>query len=240
MPDYAEIISNNIRIITQKIRAAEIEFNRPVNSVSLLAASKSQTIEKIKAAIAAGQRRFGENYSQEALSKIQDLKRENSLEWHFIGSIQTNKTRMLALHFDWVHGVSTAKVAEALNRYRSTTQPPLNVCIQINVDLENSKSGIFPGKETELFELVQMIRQMDRLQLRGLMAIPAPSPEFNQQRARFARVADLKKAINHRLQETGAKDLLDTLSLGMSDDFVAAIAAGSTMVRVGTAIFGAR
>jgi pyridoxal phosphate enzyme (YggS family) len=237
MSDLGDAIAHHIEVINKEIRAAEIEFNRPQNSVSLLAVSKSQSVEKIKAAIQGGHYRFGENYYQEAIAKIEALKNDYSLEWHFIGSIQTNKTRMIAAHFDWVHTVNTIKVADMLHRYRFSNQPPLNVCIQINISAENSKSGIMPDKLSELMALVRCIRALDRLRLRGLMAIPKPSHSFNEQQAIFQQVAHLQQQINQELQEIGEQDLLDTLSMGMSNDFVAAIAAGSTIVRIGARIF---
>ncbi|WP_267257303.1 YggS family pyridoxal phosphate-dependent enzyme [Coxiella endosymbiont of Ornithodoros maritimus] len=223
-------ISENIKRITSEIRQAEKEFSRSPNSVSLLAVSKSQSLDKIKAAIAAGQRQFGENYLQEALVKINAL-RAHSLEWHFIGVIQTNKTRLISENFDWVQSVSRLEVASALNRYRPVELAPLSICIQINISEEKTKSGI---DLTHLSEFAKAVNQFDRLRLRGLMTIPAYHKDFNAQQAIFGTLKEAQ-------QELIKKGLpLDVLSLGMSHDFRAAIAAGSTMVRIGTGIFGPR
>jgi pyridoxal phosphate enzyme (YggS family) len=200
--------------------------------VQLLAVSKTFGPEAVREAHAAGQRAFGENYVQEALSKIEalaDLRRE--LEWHCIGPLQSNKTRPVAEHFDWVHSVDRLKIAQRLSEQRPAGLPPLQVCLQVNVDGGANKSGVPPG---EALALAGAVAELPRLRLRGIMAIPEPAPDFVAQRALFMRAA----AVFDQIRSTGIA--IDTLSLGMSADLEAAIAAGSTMVRVGTAIFGGR
>lgn len=214
----------------QQIQVAEQKYGRPSGSVQLLAVSKGQPIAKIQTAITAGQRCFGENYAQEALTKITALQQEN-LEWHFIGKIQTNKTKSIAENFAWVHSIDRLQVAQRLNDQRAQHLLPLNVCIEVNVSEEKTKSGVMI---TELYELANAIVKLPRLKLRGLMTIPAITYDFSEQRKPYAI---LYKAYLD-LQQQGFT--LDTLSMGMSNDFVAAIAEGSTMVRIGTAIFGER
>ena len=205
---------------------------RDAAAVQLLAVSKTFGPEAVRQAQAAGQRAFGENYVQEALSKIEalaDLRSE--LEWHCIGPLQSNKTRPVAEHFDWVHSVDRLKIAQRLSEQRPAALPPLQVCLQVNVDGGANKSGVPPE---EALALARAVAGLPRLHLRGIMAIPEPAPDFVAQRTLFMRAAALFDQIR------GAGILLDTLSLGMSADLEAAIAAGSTMVRVGTAIFGGR
>lgn len=216
--------------IKKQIRAAEMKYQHVEGSVQLLAVTKAQDIEKIVAAITAGQRIFGENYLQEALQKIKAL-RQYDLEWHFIGDIQANKTRAIAENFSWVQSVSRLKIAERLNKHRPLTMPTLNICIQINISEESTKKG---ANIDELPKLCAAINQFDRLCLRGLMVIPAPMRDFSQQVHVYGQVKAIQQDLIHR----GYK--LDTLSMGMSDDFEAAIAAGSTMVRIGRNIFGKR
>lgn len=223
-------LSSNLFAINKRIRAAEEKYHRTENSVRLLAVSKKQSIEKIKAAIVAGQTCFGENYLQEALSKIK-LLQDGSLEWHFIGGIQVNKTRAIAENFAWAHGIARTKIAERLNQQRPDHLPPLNVCIQVNISNEANKQGV---SVSELSELAKAIAQLDRLKLRGLMAIPAYVDDFSAQRRIYHAVAEAQNA----LVDQGFD--LDTLSMGMSHDFEAAIAEGSTIVRIGTALFGER
>jgi pyridoxal phosphate enzyme (YggS family) len=198
--------------------------------VRLLAVSKTKPAADVRAAVAAGQRAFGENYVQEGVDKIAALG-SAGLEWHFIGPLQSNKTRPVAETFDWVHGIERLKIAERLSAQRKPDLPPLNVCIQVNVSGEASKSGVAPG---ELPALAQAVAALPQLRLRGLMCIPEPSDDENLVRSRFATLRRLRDA----LVTDGMT--LDTLSMGMSHDLEAAIAEGATIVRVGTAIFGER
>ena len=201
-------------------------------SVRLLAVSKTFPAEAVREARAAGQIAFGENYVQEGVAKIEalsDLRGE--LEWHCIGPLQSNKTRPVAAHFDWVHSIDRLKIAERLAEQRPAELPRLQVCLQVNVDAGANKSGIAPE---DALALARAVAALPRLRLRGLMAIPEPAPDFEAQRALFLRAA----AVFQDMRSAGLD--VDTLSLGMSADLEAAIAAGSTMVRVGTAIFGAR
>ena len=210
-------------------RAAEAA-GRDAAEVRLLAVSKTWPADSVREAVAAGQRAFGENYVQEGAEKV-DALAGLGLEWHFIGPLQSNKTRLVANRFAWVHSIDRLKIAERLSAQRDAHLPPLEVCIQVNVSGEASKSGVAPG---ELPELAHAVARLPRLRLRGLMAIPEPTSDVALQRARFATLRDLRDQLN-------ADGLaLDTLSMGMSDDLEAAIAEGSTMVRVGTAIFGSR
>lgn len=223
-------ISNNLQIIRDKITFCEKKFGRAPSSVNLLAASKAQFLPKLLEAIEAGQRVFGENYLQEALLKIEALI-SYDLEWHFIGHIQSNKTRKIAENFSWVHSVSSTQVAKRLHDQRPASLPPLNVCLEINVDKKEGKSGI-SIKDTETLALY--CQSLSRIKLRGLMAIPEPRSNFDDQRASFHQIKNLFDALNK-------KDFqLDTLSMGMTEDMEAAIAEGSTLVRVGTGIFGER
>jgi len=216
--------------VLARIHDAEQRFQRPRDSVRLLAVSKTCPAAAIAALVAAGQRCFGENYVQEALDKITELKALN-LEWHFIGPIQANKTRGIAEHFAWVHSVDRLKVAERLNAQRPAALPPLNICLEINIDQEPSKHGL---GESEAAEVARAVAALPRLQLRGLMAIPAPASDFDSQRQPFARLRELRDQLN------AEGFALDTLSIGMSDDLEAAIAEGATLVRVGAALFGPR
>jgi pyridoxal phosphate enzyme (YggS family) len=210
-------------------RAAEAA-GRDAAEVRLLAVSKTWPADSVREAAAAGQRAFGENYVQEGAEKV-DALAGLGLEWHFIGPLQSNKTRLVANRFAWVHSIDRLKIAERLSAQRDAHLPPLEVCIQVNVSGEASKSGVAPG---ELPELAHAVAGLPRLRLRGLMAIPEPTSNVALQRARFATLRQLRDQLN-------ADGLaLDTLSMGMSDDLEAAIAEGSTMVRVGTAIFGSR
>lgn len=225
-------IQVKLDVIHQKIREAELKFGRKINSVKLLAATKGQPLEKIEIAINAGQKIFGENYVQEALPKITSINSShNDIEWHFIGPIQSNKTRKIAENFSWVQSVSSAKIAERLNDQRPEGFPPLNICIEVNVDAERSKSGVnFIAAK----ELVIYCSALPNLCVRGLMAIPQHHLEFRHQRESFQQLAVLYQELNEQGHE------LDTLSIGMTDDYEAAIAEGSTMVRIGTGIFGPR
>lgn len=220
------------RLTQLKTRIAEAEqrFGRAPGSVALLAVSKTQPAQAIRAAYELGQRDFGENYLQEALSKREQLG-DLPLIWHFIGPIQSNKTKSIAENFDWVHSVDRVKIAERLSAQRPPELPPLNVCVQVNVSGEASKSGVAPE---EAAALAAAVARLPRLRLRGLMTIPAPAADFERQRAPLRRLRELLE----RLRDEGYA--LDTLSMGMSDDLEAAIAEGATLVRIGTALFGAR
>lgn len=220
----------SLAAIRQRIAETEARFNRPPGSVILLAVSKTRTPFEILAVASQGQRRFAENYLQEALPKIQALE-AHDLEWHFIGKVQSNKTEEIARYFDWVHTIERERIARRLNDQRPGSLPPLNVCIQVNIDKEPTKSGVLLDELPGLFEAVA---RYPRLRLRGLMALPAPSKDFESQRLEFRRLAQALAAFRN-LGLT-----LDTLSMGTSDDFEAAIAEGATLVRIGTAIFGPR
>lgn len=223
-------IKHNLETIKHRIREYEQKYQRTPGSVSLLAVSKKQSPEKIQSAIAAGQTAFGESYLQESLEKKAILNDPN-IEWHFIGPIQSNKTKKIAEHFAWVHSVDSIRIAERLNNQRPETLPPLNICIEVNVDNEKTKSGAGPEN---IHSIIDYCLHLPRVKLRGLMTIPAPKSTFIEQRKSFHELAKLF----NQLREKGI--LLDTLSMGMSDDYEAAIAEGATIVRIGTAIFGAR
>ncbi len=226
------MIRDNLQQVTSRIVTACTAAGRDPASVRLLAVSKTFPAEAVRDAYGAGQRAFGENYIQEGVGKIQalaDIRAE--LEWHCIGPLQSNKTRLVAEHFDWVHSVDRLKIAQRLSEQRPADLPPLQVCLQVNVDGGANKSGVSPE---EAVALAQDVAALPRLRLRGLMAIPEPAAGFDAQRALFMTAA----AVFDRINAAGIE--LDTLSLGMSADLEAAIAAGSTMVRVGTAIFGGR
>ena len=223
-------IATNLQAVHDRIRHAAWSAGRPASAIALIAVSKTWPVEKIAEAHVCGQNAFGENYVQEALGKIRRLA-HLPLEWHFIGPIQSNKTREIAEHFQWVHSVEREKIARRLNDARPAGLPPLNVCIQVNVSGQASKSGVAPGDE---LVLARAIIALPRLRLRGLMAIPEPTPDAALQRRRFARLRELKDGL------VAAGLAPDTLSMGMSDDLEAAILEGATMVRVGTAIFGKR
>lgn len=232
--EKAELIAQNLAMVRARMTNAAIQAGRDPASVALIAVSKTRTANEIEQAYQAGQRHFGENYLQEALAKMQALQ-HLPLVWHFIGPIQSNKTRAIAEHFDWVHGVESFRIAKRLSEQRPADRAALNICLQINIDGESTKSGLPPEAE-RLAELALQVAELPRLKLRGLMTIPAPQDEevtnALQQREPFRRLAELLPA----LSQTAA----DTLSMGMSDDLAAAIAEGATMVRVGTAIFGER
>jgi len=222
-------ISDSLKATKNRIAEACVAAGRAPDAVRLLVVSKTFPGAAVREAFAAGARAFGENYVQEGLAKVEELADLRSqLEWHLIGPLQSNKTRLVAEQFDWVHSVDRLKIAERLSEQRPPGLPPLNVCLQVNISGEASKSGLLPA---EVAPLARQVAALPRLKLRGLMAIPEPGPEADEQhRAMAALYASL-------LAEGLA---LDTLSLGMSADLEAAIAAGSTMVRIGTAIFGAR
>ncbi len=220
-------IAENIAKVGERIRAAAQASGRDLDHIGLLAVSKTKPAAAVREAYAAGIRDFGENYLQEALEKQAELS-ELPLIWHFIGPIQSNKTKPIAEHFAWVHSVDRLKIAQRLSEQRPTGLPPLNICLQVNVSAEASKSGCAPA---ELAALAQAVSQLPNLRLRGLMAIPEPTDDVAAQRAAFARLRELRD---------GLQLPLDTLSMGMSHDLDAAIAEGATWVRIGTALFGAR
>jgi len=226
-------IAHNLAQVRDKISAAATVCGRSSEEVTLLAVSKTKPASAIAEAIDAGQRMFGENYVQEGVEKIRHFREKGTadLQWHFIGPLQSNKSRLVAEHFDWCHTVDRLRIASRLSEQRPTEMPPLNVLIQINISDENSKSGI---ALEELEQLADQVAMLPGLRLRGLMAIPAPESDYDRQFAVARQMAVAFEALKTRFPT------VDTLSLGMTDDMAAAIAAGSTMVRIGTAIFGAR
>ncbi|MES2320509.1 MAG: YggS family pyridoxal phosphate-dependent enzyme [Pseudomonadota bacterium] len=227
-------IAHNLQAVDDSIHAAASAAGRARAEVQLLAVSKTFPAQAVLEAVEAGQSAFGENYLQEALDKIAAVSVAlpgRRIEWHFIGPIQSNKTRPIAASFDWVHTVERFKIAQRLSEQRPADSAPLNICLQVNISGEASKSGVSPE---ELPELARLVAQLPRLQLRGLMAIPEPETDPARQRAAFARLRELAEG----LRADGIA--LDTLSMGMSADMGAAIAEGATIVRVGSAIFGAR
>ena len=215
--------------ITQQIQDAAQQFQRP--APLLLAVSKKHSADAIRALCELGQEAFGESYAQEAIEKQQSLK-DLAIEWHFIGPIQSNKTKDIANHFAWVHSIDRLKIAKRLNDQRDKNLAPLDICIQVNIDEEDSKSGVFPN---DLETLCNAIKDLPNLRIRGLMCLPKKQASADLQRAAFKRLANLQQ----HLKQNGFPDL-DTLSMGMSNDFEAAIAEGATIVRVGTALFGER
>lgn len=224
------MIENNIAAVRERIARALQAAGRNAAAVQLLAVSKTRPAADVRVAYAAGCVNFGENYVQEGVEKVQALA-DLPLCWHFIGPIQSNKTRAIAEHFDWVHSVDRLKIAQRLSEQRPPELRPLNLCVQLNISAEASKSGV---DVAQLPELIGALMALPRLRLRGLMAIPAPSDNPVEQRRAFAAV----RAEFVRLQERWPQ--LDTLSMGMSADLEAAIAEGATIVRVGSDIFGAR
>ncbi|MDH5183464.1 MAG: YggS family pyridoxal phosphate-dependent enzyme [Gammaproteobacteria bacterium] len=223
-------IKQSLTQVQQRIDDAKRRYGRESDHVTLLAVSKTRSAEELQQAVQAGQHCFGENYLQEALDKIEALQ-QHALEWHFIGPIQSNKTRAIAESFQWVHSVDRLKIAQRLSEQRPPHLPPLNICLQVNVDNETSKSGC---SLEALPELVAQVVTLPNLHLRGLMAIPQAQTEFEQQRHSFRRL----RVVMRELQQQGYQ--LDTLSMGMSGDLEAAIAEGATIVRIGTDIFGSR
>ena len=223
-------IENNLALVHQQIEQAATDYDREVSNISLLAVGKKKPSSDLRNAYNCGQRDFGENYLQEAQAKMQELA-DLDIVWHFIGPVQSNKTRVLAESFDWVHCVDRLKIARRLSDQRPQSMPPLNICIQVNIDLEDSKSGVAPD---DIIALAEAIRDLPNIRLRGLMAIPAQRSDFESQREPFAK---MKQALQD-LQQRGLD--CDTLSMGMSHDMQAAIAEGSTLIRIGTAIFGER
>ena len=223
-------IKDNLQQVHARIHDACAAAQRPVQSVTLLAVSKTFDAQAVREAFDAGQRAFGENYVHEALAKI-DALRDLQIEWHLIGPLQSNKTRTVAEAFDWVHSVERLKIAQRLSEQRPAQLPPLQLCLQVNISGEASKSGLAPA---EVAEVAHAVAALPRVRLRGLMAIPEPAGDFAAQRAPHRALRELFDV----LRRDGLA--LDTLSMGMSADLEAAIAEGATLVRVGTAIFGAR
>lgn len=228
------LISSNLQAVRHSIDAAARKVSRDPHEVGLLAVSKTFGADAVLEAAQAGQTAFGENYLQEALDKMATVQAEQPalhLTWHFIGPIQSNKTRPIAEHFDWVHSVDREKIAQRLSEQRPTHLPPLSICLQVNISGEASKSGVVPE---QVAQLAHAIAALPRLKLRGLMAVPEPAESMDAQRKPFQQLRELWES----LREQGLE--LDTLSMGMSADMEAAIAEGATIVRVGTAIFGSR
>lgn len=226
------MIADKLQQVRTRIAQACASASRPVQSVTLLVVTKTYGSEAVREAFEAGERRFGENYVQEGVDKITALADLRSgVEWHLIGPLQSNKTRVVAEQFDWVHSVDRLKIAQRLSEQRPAHLPPLQICLQVNISGEASKSGLLPA---EVAELARAVAVLPRLRLRGLMAIPEPAATFKAQRAPHRALCELMRS----LQAEGLA--LDTLSTGMSADLEAAIAEGATLVRIGSAIFGQR
>jgi pyridoxal phosphate enzyme (YggS family) len=223
-------VTENLSSVSDLLRFSALEADRDPAAVRLLAVSKKQPLAKIREAYAAGQRDFGENFVQEGVDKIQAMA-EADVAWHFIGHLQSNKTRMVAENFDWVHTIDKLKTAKRLSAQRPDELPPLNICLQVNVDNEDSKSGILPDA---LPELAAACMELPNIRLRGLMCLPAIRSEFEEQRIPFATLRGLAEQLGNAGIDT------DTLSMGMTADYRAAIFEGATIVRIGTALFGAR
>ena len=221
-------IKQQFKIINSLIRDAELSAKRPINSVQLLAVSKTKPSADIAIAYQTGQRHFAESYLQEALKKQQELAAFD-ITWHFIGPIQSNKTKLIASHFNWVHSVDRLKIAKRLSEQRLSYLPPLNICLQVNISGEETKSGVILD---QLPQLIKQVRDLPNIRLRGVMAIPEPETDFSIQRKPYNKL--YQAVIQLNLPE------LDTFSFGMTGDLTAAIAEGSTIVRIGTALFGAR
>ncbi|HHQ4761048.1 TPA: YggS family pyridoxal phosphate-dependent enzyme [Aeromonas veronii] len=227
-------IAQHLFQVKERIAQAAERASRNLQQISLLAVSKTKPVKAIMAAHAAGQRCFGESYAQEAAAKIDTLRQQpeySDIEWHFIGPLQSNKSKLVAERFDWVQSVDRDKLIDRLNNQRPTTMAPLNVCLQINISGESSKSGT---SEQEIFRLAELVSHCDRLVLRGLMAIPEHTSDESVLAAQMTRMQTLFTELARQYPT------VDTLSMGMTEDLELAIAHGSTMVRVGTAIFGAR
>ena len=223
-------IGTALDAVRARLREAERRYRREPGSVTLLAVSKTKPREAVQAAVAAGQRAFGENHLQDAMTKV-DALGGHGVSWHFIGAVQSNKTRPIATHFDWVHSIEREKTAARLSAQRPAGREPLDVCIEVDVSGEETKSGVSPA---EVEPLARIVRELPGLRLRGLMAIPRPEPDFESQRIPFRLLREI-------LDDLNAKGLkLDTLSMGMTGDLEAAVAEGATIVRIGTAVFGPR
>lgn len=232
-PDQSHAVKDNIVAVRHRLEQALVSAGRPADSAAVLAVSKTRPAAMLRAAFDVGQRLFGENYLQEALEKQQALADLEEIEWHYIGALQSNKTRDVAEHFSWVHTVDREKIARRLSEARPTSMDALNVCLQVNISRESSKSGVMPEA---LPALAEQVLALPGLRLRGLMAIPAASDDPTQQRVPHAALRELFEALARRYPG----EPLDTLSMGMSGDMEAAIDEGATLVRLGTAIFGSR
>jgi len=227
-------VAGALAAVRERIAAAERRFDRAPGSVALVAVAKTKPASLIREAWEAGQRQFGENFVQEAVAKLDELSRlsgPGGIEWHFVGALQANKSRTVAERFDWVQTVDRLRIARRLSDQRPAWLPPLNVCLQVNVSEESTKSGV---RIDEAAELAAAVADLPRLRLRGLMTIPRPCDGFDRQRAVLRPLADLYERLR------GGGLALDTLSMGMTDDLEAAVAEGATMVRIGTAVFGPR
>lgn len=223
-------IKANITDINSNICIAKVRYHRTKDVIKLIVVSKTRTVNEINKAYQTGLSHFGENYCQEAVDKIKIIDNP-SIKWHFIGPIQSNKTKQIANYFDWVHTIDRIKIAQRLNDARPENSPPMNVCVQINISGETSKSGI---KLQEVNDFIEEIKHLKKLKLRGLMALPSLSNDFNTQKKSFAKIRLCLEKLKKTMPE------LDTLSIGTSQDMEAAIAEGATMLRIGTAIFGSR
>ncbi|MEM0910645.1 MAG: YggS family pyridoxal phosphate-dependent enzyme [Pseudomonadota bacterium] len=224
-------IGKNLDRIKAQITLAAAKDQRAPQNITLLAVSKTKPVSDIISAYQSGQRDFGENYVQEGVEKIQALQDYSDILWHFIGPLQSNKSKIVAENFDWIHSIDRFKIAKRLNDQRPASLPPLNVCIQVNIDSDDNKSGVIPDQTGELLEQMQSLKQ---LKLRGLMTIPKANQQQNELEASFAKMHSLYESLKRKFTT------FDTLSMGMSGDLALAIKQGSTMVRIGTAIFGQR
>lgn len=225
------LLEKNLKNVTQRLQLAATQANRATDEIRLIAVSKTKPAEAVEQAYLAGQTEFGENYLQEAVDKITQLAHLTHIKWHFIGSIQSNKTRLIAQHFDWVHSVDRFKLAQRLSDQRTDDKKPLNICLQVNISQEENKSGVTLA---EVPELACAVAALKNIKLRGLMAIPLNTNDSTLQHRYFKQLKDCFEQLN----SSGMQ--LDTLSMGMSNDMEIAIAEGATMIRVGTAIFGER
>ena len=223
-------ICDHIQTVGEQIRHAEIQYHRQANSVTLLAVSKRHPVSAIEQSLECGQLALGENYAQEMFEKAQQLQ-HSQIEWHYIGPIQSNKTRIIAETASWVHSIDRFKIARRLSEQKPDTRPPISLCLQVNINEESSKSGVLVD---QLPELMDQVSSLSGIVVRGLMAIPEVTTDFDCQRKNFAKVRKAMEGLNQRGYN------LDTLSMGMSGDMEAAIAEGATIVRIGTAIFGQR
>jgi len=224
-------LTANFARINDQIKQAANANKRDPSHIKLLAVSKTKPVSDIVVAYAYGHRDFGENYVQEAVEKIQQMSSYSDILWHFVGPLQSNKSKLIAEYFDWMHSLDRIKIAKRLNEQRSAHQSPLNVCVQVNIDDEQSKAGIAPS---EVINFIEQLQPLSRIKCRGLMTIPKADVSDTERRASFAKMQDLFSQCAQRF------DNIDTLSMGMSDDLAIAIEYGSTMVRVGTSLFGKR